>query len=548
MIGLFDTVKNGLSSITAGVVRFGLKPIKYFIDNNFRSKVQPVAGSVVYCDLWVAVEHSGIYVADNGISNVEVTGFADSQVRLSNPTDFTSKSTMGKKIYVSCHDSHAVGHDKVGNYAAQQVGERLFYGLVFKNCHEFSSSCLKQIPEQDISFWGKLWGEFTDFFDPEWEFTIRQLKRNARLHLGANKWRLWDWDGNAANEPEPDWQAQQDYFQQQALTPEFIRQLRYELLETRDYEQEIADENIPKHIRQKLHQFRQNLEDISDTYQKAEAFLNGCPEAKLSFNDLQNSPEDFALLAKEMAQNQGIRELVRKMGRNYVSEEIKQRVKVPTRSRSEVHGVALGNDLMRMLPNEMALLDDETLETLFYSRLLESQLQCYELQGISLIDEEQTTQQQKAQTGPVVACLDTSSSMAGEPLIKAKAALFAIANILQREQRSLYVLLFSDSGQVAEFALNHADNLAGLMRFLQQGFGGGTDYETPLNRALEIIEQQPEFEKADVLMLSDGDCNLSDEFVRHWKQKKERLNCTAYSVLCNGSRTEDNFSDEILVL
>lgn len=96
-----------------------------------------------------------------------------------------------------------------------------------------------------------------------------------------------------------------------------------------------------------------------------------------------------------MAQNQGIRELVRKMGRNYVSEEIKQRVKVPTRSRSEVHGVALGNDLMRMLPNEMALLDDETLETLFYSRLLESQLQCYELQGISLIDEEQTTQQQK---------------------------------------------------------------------------------------------------------------------------------------------------------
>lgn len=76
------------------------------------------------------------------------------------------------------------------------------------------------------------------------------IKRNARLHLGANKWRLWDWDGNAANEPEPDWQAQQDYFQQQALTPEFIRQLRYELLETRDYEQEIADENIPKHIRQ----------------------------------------------------------------------------------------------------------------------------------------------------------------------------------------------------------------------------------------------------------------------------------------------------------
>lgn len=37
---------------------FGLKTLKYFVDSTFRDKVRPVPGSVVYCDLWLAVEHS----------------------------------------------------------------------------------------------------------------------------------------------------------------------------------------------------------------------------------------------------------------------------------------------------------------------------------------------------------------------------------------------------------------------------------------------------------------------------------------------------------
>ena len=39
-----------------------IKPIKYFIDSTFRARVEPVPGSVLYCDLMLAVEHSGIYL------------------------------------------------------------------------------------------------------------------------------------------------------------------------------------------------------------------------------------------------------------------------------------------------------------------------------------------------------------------------------------------------------------------------------------------------------------------------------------------------------
>ena len=99
-------------------IKIGLKPIKSFIDSHFRPKVIPVAGSVVYCDLWVAGDHSGIYVQNGQISNIVVTGFAQSEVKWSDARDFTSKSKLGRKIYVSSRSNYAVGDDAVAEGAA----------------------------------------------------------------------------------------------------------------------------------------------------------------------------------------------------------------------------------------------------------------------------------------------------------------------------------------------------------------------------------------------------------------------------------------------
>lgn len=202
---------------------------------------------------------------------------------------------------------------------------------------------------------------------------------------------------------------------------------------------------------------------------------------------------------------------------------------------------------MRMLPSELLNLEDDTLEVLFYARLLEKNLLTYELQGVTFINGEET-EITKKRTGPVVACLDTSGSMQGAPLLKAKALLLAIANILKQEDRSLHVLLFGSTGEIREFSMDRQNNSVGLLRFLQQGFGGGTDFEPPLKLAFEIIASQPDYKKADVLMISDGDCNLSSDFTKTVATQKEVLNCSVYSVLCAGSRIEDEFSDEVVVL
>jgi uncharacterized protein with von Willebrand factor type A (vWA) domain len=386
---MFDFIKNTVSNavnIGSIIPQIGIKSIKYFVDSQIRDKVVPVEGSVLYCDLWVGAEHSGIYVGNNTIADIVVDSFMKGTVKASTPRTFVDQTVLGNKIYVSCND-----------------------------------------------------------------------------------------------------------------------------------------------------------------------------------NTLTQSTDNLNALSDKMKNNPAIQALVKKMGRNYISEERKKAIKVPRMNQNEVYGTHNSDDIMRLLPNELLNLEDEVLETLFYARLLEKNLLTYQLKGIHWSDDE-TTEPIELRTGPIIACIDTSGSMSGEPLNTAKALLLSIANTLKQEKRDLHLILFGASGQMKEFSTQTGDDAFKLLDFLGQGFNGGTDFETPLKRAIQIIEEanninndnngnndnnknknKNSYKKADVLMFSDGDCVISDSFKQTLTLKKKTLNCRVYSVLCAGQRTIDQFSDEIVV-
>lgn len=537
-----------ISPLTVLSAPVGVKPIKYWIDDTFRGKVLPVPGSVLYADLWVGAEHSGIYLDAGRISNIEVDGFAAGVVRACSARSFTSKSTIGKKIYVSCDGTGAVGHVAVANKAQERLGERSFYGLIIKNCHQFSMECVLHSPQDHTKLADVIsrLARFEPSFDIDtWEPNLRALKSSARRKLGATKWRLWDWEQTGEPEPEPYLQASRDFFENLPLNQENMAFLREQLAELEAYSQEIADENIPAPALEHLAELRKVLVDIAEKYEQVQPLLAALPGAGLSYADLKNLNEDFAALASEMQNNGQIQNLARKLGRDYITQEKKKKTRISEMSKNEVHGIHRSDEVMRVLPCELVNLEDETLETLFYARLLEQNLLTYQLQG------EVTGEQDEAVSrngGPVVACLDTSGSMSGGPLRRAKALLLAIAGILQKEQRELHVLLFGSTGQITEHRLVDHHGVAGLLDFLQQGYGGGTDFETPLRRALDIIESQTGFDRADVLMVTDGECGLSPEFVEVVKARKESLDCTVYTVLCAGTRKQDSVSDEVVGL
>jgi len=509
------------------------KEFRYYIDNNFRKKVIPVKGSVLYTDLYSIAEHSGIYIGDNQISNIVVDGFAKATVEVSYPEDFTDSSTTYNKIYVSCDKNGAVGDSGVYEYAKDSIGESGFYGLLFSNCHSFSEECVRNA--------NKVRGK-TDILDiifsfPEWEPSIRSLKRSAKKYINATKWLLWDWKNQSdeSNELEPNIDDMINHLENMALNEKTIANLKDELLQIKEYKNEISDENIPNKIVNNLTRYQKMIEEVNKKYEESKEFLK-LLGSDLSYNELsQMGNIDFTKLANEMILNKNIAKVIKKLGRNYITPKKKE--KVSRFFKNEIHSIQKSDEISRLLPSELLTLEDEDLEYLFYAKVLEKNLLTYELKG------DANSIENIKNKGPIVACLDTSSSMDGTPLLKARALLFAIYRILKKENRDMYILLFGSTNEIKELFVPSSKD---LLYFLTQGFNGGTNFETPLKRSFEIIEQNSNMQNADILMITDGLCQLSSDFKETLKLKKNLLGFEIYTIICQSSIIEDDYSTEII--
>ena len=138
--------------------------------------------------------------------------------------------------------------------------------------------------------------------------------------------------------------------------------------------------------------------------------------------------------------------------------------------------------------------------------------------------------------------------MKGTPLLRAKALVLSITKILREENRELYVILFGAKGQFQEISLEGEEDVCRAIKFLKKSYEGGTDFETPLRRGIEIISEKENYRKADILMVTDGSCRISYQFKRVLKEEKERLDFKIYTVICEADRVEKDFSDGVIVI
>jgi len=81
------------------------------------------------------------------------------------------------------------------------------------------------------------------------------------------------------------------------------------------------------------------------------------------------------------------------------------------------------------------------------------------------------------------------------------------------------------------------------------GASGGTNYELPLREVMRIIEQEREFTRADVLFISDGECDVPQEFLKEFISFKRKCNVRTIGVLIGGvPNVIARFSDEVFGL
>lgn len=184
---------------------------------------------------------------------------------------------------------------------------------------------------------------------------------------------------------------------------------------------------------------------------------------------------------------------------------IVHRWQIDTASKSDLVGVRESDDINALLPTEVALLADPSLELSFYKKYAEKKLQTFEYQSRVLKAEErrQVSRQKTVEEpkGPFIICIDTSGSMHGVPEAIAKALCIAILKVALRDERRCFLISFSTQIDTIELS-NTAASLTRLLDFLGMSFYGGTDASPALATALAQLEKE-NYSRADVIMVSD---------------------------------------------
>lgn len=228
------------------------------------------------------------------------------------------------------------------------------------------------------------------------------------------------------------------------------------------------------------------------------------------------------------------------------------RMEEPTREkgliqggREEVVGVTLSGEVALALPSELALLADPDTEDLFYQRMIEHRLISLELTGAG--DHGESAGDAR---GPVIACIDTSGSMEGAPELAAKALVLAVCRRVLPRNRAVHLLLFGGPGERTEIRLRRGrGGLEALLGFLTMSFHSGTDFDGPLLRAMDLLEEQ-DLQRADVLVVTDGLGRASREVIERVLEVRDAKGARVWSVVLGRSdaRGVEPFSHQVLVL
>lgn len=111
-------------------------------DALFLHNVRPAIGSVVYCNLALVAEHTGIYVGRGKIVQLNGKG----KVELVTARKFCDRlDGINPSFTIFCpvdKNGKAIGNRQAAIRALEQVNKYEGYNLALHNCHCFTYSCL----------------------------------------------------------------------------------------------------------------------------------------------------------------------------------------------------------------------------------------------------------------------------------------------------------------------------------------------------------------------------------------------------------------------
>ncbi len=205
--------------------------------------------------------------------------------------------------------------------------------------------------------------------------------------------------------------------------------------------------------------------------------------------------EEYSRWVQQLQSRKDLLAFLEDVGRRVHSLKAMRKKASSLRIHEAYGGLELAGDIARMLPGEASLLADPDFEPYFLMKLLDRKLLAYSPEG----------EAEESQRGPVICMMDTSHSMRGSKLRLVQVFTAAFAAFALAERRDFTLLLFGAKGEVIEHRLYHLrpdwDRFYGMASL---AYGGGTNFDAPLARGIDIVEHVRGFAAADFVMLTDG--------------------------------------------
>ena len=443
-----------------------------------------------------------------------------------------------EKLIINSSDHSDLMHDvraKKGYLKAN--GERLSNVFQGKELQAGRSSGLEDIEAKQFSreLFSSLYENGQQLDNSNWASeAIKSIKQNPKFESLQTRCKN-----------DPDYSG--------IVTSRFLQELCYSIAEFRDLEQDKNENPMMKNIPFEDYAESEG-EEIGDDIEVAcddffDELLDKLDQVdqamQLSFGDSIEEPgNDGKLrlkLLKRIQKNPYLLEMLQRAGAMLAAMDT--RLAVPdVKARNIRVGITQGRDLRKLTNNSKRLLLNKTTRRIFSYKFLQAELDITKFEG-----------ENPKNRGPIMVLIDESSSMGGKRNLLARSIAIAMIHLSFKENRDLTIIGFNgrvtDTHSIKSGKCYHYERLINknelVMAIASRTPSGGTNFNAPISLALD---KNPLAEKADLIMVTDGEGLISDPVMESIKEFKAK-GMQFYSILL-GSRPGvlESISDQIVDL
>ena len=190
-----------------------------------------------------------------------------------------------------------------------------------------------------------------------------------------------------------------------------------------------------------------------------------------------------------------------------------------------ITGVTLGGDLASVLPSELAGLRSPN--------RMQRLATMGALLGKKALQYEQHAREPLAK-GPILLCLDESGSMKGEPEQWSKAIALTLLASAQQQGRAFWICGFTRMVTHETLCQKGESTIAMVLEMARMRADGGTRFDPPLLRALDVLAHEPVMRHADLIFVTDGKPSVEPAATRAVLDAKARHGLHIYTIGIGG--------------